>query len=386
LAKHSPALLHSNKNMPGPLDGIIVADFSRVLAGPYASMLLADFGATVIKVEHPDRGDDTRTWGPPFTAEGKATYFESVNRNKRSIALNFTDATDVGRARTLVNQSDVVIQNFKVGALNKFALDYDSVSATNSRVIYCSISGFGSKAGKDLPGYDLLIQAMGGLMSITGTDQPTKVGVALVDVLCGLHASNAVMAALIERGESGLGQHLEVNLLSVLLSSMVNQSSAYALGGVTPGLLGNAHPSIAPYEVFDCSDRSIVIAVGNDTQFTYLCNALGLCELAVDSRFATNPNRVANRELLHVALSTVLKTQSADYWYETLNKCGVPCGPINSIPQAFALAEQLGLRPVHEGMVANPVDFSRTPVQYRLSPPELGASTQEVISQFGLDN
>lgn len=383
---HSPALLHLYKNMPGPLDEIIVADFSRVLAGPYASMLLGDFGATVIKVEHPDRGDDTRAWGPPFTAEGKATYFESVNRNKRSIALDLRDTTDVRRAHKLANQSDVVIQNFKVGALDKFALDYDSVNAANPRVIYCSISGFGSKAGKYLPGYDLLIQAMGGLMSVTGINEPTKVGVALVDVLTGLHASNAIMAALIERGESGIGQHLEVNLLSVLLSSMVNQSSAYVLGGVTPGLLGNAHPSIAPYEVFDCSDRSIVIAVGNDTQFTHLCSALELSELAIDSRFATNPNRVANRELLHVALSATLKTQSVEYWYSALNERGVPCGPINSIPQALALAEQLGLKPVHEGMVANPVDFSRTPVQYRLAPPDLGSSTEQVVAQFKLDD
>jgi crotonobetainyl-CoA:carnitine CoA-transferase CaiB-like acyl-CoA transferase len=371
--------------MPGPLDGIVVADFSRVLAGPYATMLLADFGATVIKVENPEHGDDTRQWGPPYTSEGKATYFESVNRNKQSIALDLNNSRDLRRAQNLAHQADVVIQNFRVGALKKFDLDYEKVGADNPKVIYCSISGFGSKGGKDLPGYDLLIQAMGGLMSVTGTSEPTKVGVALVDVLTGLHSSNAIMAALLERDKTGIGQHLEVNLLSVLLSSMVNQSSAFVLGGVTPELLGNAHPSIAPYEVFDCSDRSIVIAVGNDTQFIHLCSALELPQLAIDPRFATNSSRVVHRDLLRIELNAALVTQTADHWYTTLNQVGIPCGPINSIPQAFDLAEQLGLEPVHLGTVANPVIFSRTPVKYRLAPPDLGSSTQEIVDRFGLD-
>ncbi len=372
--------------MPGALDGIVVADFSRVLAGPYASMLLGDFGATVIKVEQPGHGDDTRTWGPPFTPDGKSTYFESVNRNKRSIALDLKDSKDLGRAHKLAAQADVVIENFRVGSLTKFNLDYLSVMSTNPKVVYCSISGFGSKEGKDLPGYDLLIQAMGGLMSITGIDQPTKVGVALVDVLAGLHASNAIMAALIERGESGSGQQLEINLLSVLLSSMVNQSSAYVLGGITPGLLGNAHPSIAPYEVFECSDRSIVIAVGNDTQFAQLCSALDIPDIAADPRYATNADRVASRTLLRIELNRALGSATADHWYHELNQRGVPCGPINSIPQAFELAERLGLEPVHETMIANPVTLRRTPVTYRLLPPELGASTDDVVAQFGLDD
>lgn len=372
--------------MPGPLDGITVADFSRVLAGPYATMLLADFGATVIKIENPEHGDDTRQWGPPYTSDGKATYFESVNRNKYSIALDLKDTIDLGRAHKLTSQADVVIQNFRVGALDKFSLDYESVSAINPRVIYCSISGFGSKEGKDLPGYDLLIQAMGGLMSVTGIHEPTKVGVALVDVLTGLHASNAILAAIIERSKTGFGQHLEVNLLSVLLSSMVNQSSAFVLGGVTPKLLGNAHPSIAPYEVFDCSDRSIVIAVGNDTQFTHLCSAIQLPGLATEPQFATNPDRVAHRDVLRIRLNDALATNTADHWYSTLSQYGIPCGPINSIPQAFELAEELGLEPVHNGMVANPVTFSRTPVEYRLVPPELGSSTAEIVERFGLDH
>jgi len=371
--------------MPGPLDGITVADFSRVLAGPYATMLLADYGATVIKIESPGYGDDTRQWGPPFTSDGKATYFESVNRNKHSIALDFKDAIDLKRAHKLTSQADIVIQNFRVGALDKFALDYDSVNARNPKIIYCSISGFGSKEGKDLPGYDLLIQAMGGLMSVTGIHEPTKVGVALVDVLTGLHASNAIMAAIIERNETGLGQHLEVNLLSALLSSMVNQSSAFVLGGVTPGVLGNAHPSIAPHEVFDCSDRSIVIAVGNDTQFVRLCSALQLPGLVDDPRFTVNSDRVANREILRILLNDALAVNTADHWYSTLHQYGIPCGPINSIPQAFALAGQLGLEPVHNGTVANPVTFSRTPVEYRFPPPELGSSTKKIIEIFGLD-
>jgi crotonobetainyl-CoA:carnitine CoA-transferase CaiB-like acyl-CoA transferase len=348
-------------------------------------MLLADFGATVIKIENPEHGDDTRQWGPPFTSDGKATYFESINRNKQSIAMDFNNSRDLRRAHNLASQVDVVIQNFRVGALKKFALDYENVSASNPKVVYCSISGFGSKGGKDLPGYDLLIQAMGGLMSVTGTSEPTKVGVALVDVLTGLHTSNAVMAALLERNKTGLGQHLEVNLLSVLLSSMVNQSSAFVLGGVTPQRLGNAHPSIAPYEVFECSDRPIVIAVGNDTQFAHLCSALQMPGLANDPRFATNPDRVAHRENLRILLNDVLATNTADHWYSTLNQRGIPCGPINSVPQAFELAEKLGLEPVHNGMVANPVTFSRTPVEYRLVPPGLGSSTQEIIERFGLD-
>ena len=372
--------------MPGPLDGIVVADFSRVLAGPYASMLLGDFGATVIKIENPAQGDDTRQWGPPFTSEGKSTYFESINRNKYSIALDFKDPNDLRRASRLATQADVVIQNFKVGAIDKYNLDYESISATSPKVIYCSISGFGSKEGKDLPGYDLLIQAMGGLMSITGINEPTKVGVALVDVLTGLHASNAIMAAIIERNETGIGQHVEVNLLSVLLSSMVNQSSAFVLGGVTPEYLGNAHPSIAPYEVFECSDRPIVIAVGNDTQFTYLCEALQLPAMARDPRFMTNSSRVAHREPLNKGINKALVKQTADHWFAVLHQSGIPCGPINSIPQAFELADQLGLKPIHDGMVGNPVIFSRTPVQYTLKPPALGSSTREIIERFQLDS
>jgi crotonobetainyl-CoA:carnitine CoA-transferase CaiB-like acyl-CoA transferase len=372
--------------MPGSLDGLVVADFSRVLAGPYASMLLADYGATVIKVEQPEHGDDTRSWGPPFTSQGKATYFESVNRNKRSIALDLRESTDLHRAHRLAAQADIVIENFRVGALDKFSLDYATVSASNPKVVYCSISGFGSKEGKDLPGYDLLIQAMGGLMSITGTDAPSKVGVALVDVLTGLHASNSILAAIVERTHSGIGQHLEVNLLSVLLSSMVNQSSAYVLGGVTPQRMGNAHPSICPYEVFDCADRPLVIAVGNDTQFANLCSVLGIAELASDSRYSTNPNRVAHRTSLRSELNQVLGTATVNYWHTELGKQGVPCGPINSIPEAFELAEQLGLEPVHHGMVSNPVNFSRTPVDYQLAPPDLGNATSEVVTQFSLDD
>jgi crotonobetainyl-CoA:carnitine CoA-transferase CaiB-like acyl-CoA transferase len=284
----------------------------------------------------------------------------------------------------LAAQADIVIENFRVGALDKFSLDYATVSESNPKVVYCSISGFGSEEGKDLPVYDLLIQAMGGLMSIIGTDAPSKVGVALVDVLTGLHASNSILAAIVERTHSGIGQHLEVNLLSVLLSSMVNQGSAYVLGGVTPQRMGSAHHSICPYEVFDCADRPQVIAVGNDTQFANLCSVLDIAELASDSRYSTNPNRVAHRTSLRSELNQVLGTATVDYWHTELGKQGVPCGPINSIPAAFELAEQLGLEPVHRGMVSNPVNFSRTPVDYRLVPPDLGNATSEVVTQFSL--
>ena len=281
--------------MTGALDGIVVADFSRVLAGPYATMLLADLGATVVKVERPGSGDDTRAWGPPFAADGQSTYFQSVNRNKASIALDLGAAGDRAIAQALAARADVLVENHKPGALTRFGLDYAQVRALNPAVIYCSISGFGSGAGADLPGYDLLVQAMGGLMSITGTDEPTKAGVAVVDVLTGLHAAVGILAALHHRDRTGEGQRIEATLLTALQSSLVNQASAFVGAGSVPTFMGNAHPSIAPYEVFAAADRSIILAVGNDAQFARLVEVLGLPALAADARFATNAARVENR-------------------------------------------------------------------------------------------
>ncbi|MSO26855.1 MAG: CoA transferase [Candidatus Nanopelagicales bacterium] len=377
--------------MPGALDGVLVADFSRVLAGPYATMLLADLGATVIKVERPGAGDDTRAWGPPYAADGQSTYFHSVNRNKRSLALDIGEPADQRIAQRLAERADIVIENFKPGALTRYGLDYQSVNANNPSVIYCSISGFGTGGGADLPGYDLLVQAMGGLMSITGTDEPTKAGVAVVDVLTGLHATVAILAALRHRELTSEGQLLEVSLLSSLLSSLVNQASGYIGAGVVPTYLGNAHPSISPYEVYQTADRPLVIAVGNDSQFAALAVAIDSPGLVTDTRFATNPARVANRSVLANELTIALATHGADHWRQVLTAVGVPCGPINDISQAFALATELGLDPVatfnHDGtlpkQVANPVRYSSTPITYRLGPPTVGQDNAAIFAELG---
>lgn len=374
----------------GPLAGLIVADFSRVLAGPYATMLLGDLGATVIKVERPGPGDDTRSWGPPFTDSGHSTYFESVNRNKRSLALDIADPAEMRIAVNLANRADIMIENFKPGSLERYGLDYPAISQSNPGIVYCSISGFGSGPGKDMPGYDLLVQAMGGLMSITGTSEPAKAGVAVVDVLTGLHATVAILAALRHREQSGEGQLLEVSLLSVLLSSLVNQASGFVGAGYVPGHMGNAHPSISPYEVYETADRPLVIAVGNDGQFAHLATALDLARLIEDPDFATNPMRVAHRDQLSTLLNAALARQGADHWQRDLTAVGVPCGPINDIRQAFALATELGLAPIVEvgqdasRQVANPVTYSRTPAGYRLPPPAIGEGNKEVIEEFDL--
>src|SRR4051812_17764763 len=276
-----------------------ILDFSRVLAAPLATMTLADLGAEVTKVERPGTGDDTRSWGPPHDADGEATYFQAVNRNKRSIVLDLGDGDDLAEARRLALASDVVVENFRPGVMTKLGLDYESLAAGNPGLIYCSITGFGgSGPGAELPGYDLLVQALGGLMSITGEPEgePLKVGVALVDVIAGLYAAVGILAALEHRRESGEGQLVEVDLLPPPLAGLVNQSSAYTVAGVVPERMGNRHPSIAPYELLRCGTGELVLAVGNDRQFGGLCEAIGKPEFAEDERFATNPGRVANRD------------------------------------------------------------------------------------------
>ena len=364
--------------MSGPLSGIRIADLSRVLAGPYATMLLGDLGAEVIKVERPGVGDDTRAWGPPYADNGMATYFAGVNRNKTSRTIDLSGVEGIAQVRALIAESDVLVENFRPGALDAMGLGYDALSAEHPGLIYCSISGFGSGEGASLPGYDLLVQAMGGLMSVTGPGpgEPTKVGVALVDVITGLHAAVGILAALHHRDQTGEGQRVEVNLLSSLLSAMVNQSSGYVAAGVVPGILGNAHPSIAPYEVFATADRPFVIAVGNDGQFRALVAAVDRAELADDERFATNPQRVAHRAELKALLEGALASRGAGEWQEIVAAAGVPCGPINDLEHAFALAQRLGLDPVVEirgvPTVANPITLSGSPVEYRLPPPPLG--------------
>lgn len=367
----------------GPLAGVVVADFSRILAGPYATMLLADLGATVIKVEGPGTGDDTRTWTPP-TRDGVATYYLSMNRNKRSIVLDLADATDLDVAKRLAARADVMIENFKPGGLTRFGLDYPSVAATNAGVVYCSISGFGPAEGAALPGYDLLVQATSGLMSLTGEADgpPLRAGVAVFDVITGLHATVAILAALRHREQTGQGQHVETNLLSAALSGLVNQTSAYLAGGVVPSRLGNAHLSLFPYEPLPTGDGELIIIAANDGQFRKLVTALGAPELLTDPRFGSMADRNAHRDELRPLLLARLATRTAQEWFEVLSGVGVPCGPINTVDQGLELAAKLGLDPVVEPggvpSVRNPVTYSATPPSYRLPPPALGADGDAV--------
>jgi crotonobetainyl-CoA:carnitine CoA-transferase CaiB-like acyl-CoA transferase len=373
---------------PGALDGVVVADFSRVLAGPYATMLLADLGAEVVKVERPGAGDDTRHWGPPYAADGQATYFSAVNRNKSTLWLDLATPEGRSAARDLALRADVVVENFKPGGMDRMGLGYAELAAENPRTVVCSISGFGSGEGASLPGYDLLVQAMGGLMSVTGpgAGRPTKVGVALVDVVTGLHAVYGILAALHHRDRTGEGQHVEVNLLSSLLSALVNQASSYVAGDVVPGILGNDHPSITPYGVYATADRPLVLAVGNDGQFRSLVAVLGCEQLGVDERFATNPARVEHREELRTLLEADLAARGASAWHADLTAAGVPCGPINDIAGAFDLATSLRLDPVVTvpgspvPQVANPLRMSATPPTYRTPPPTMDAPALPTFS------
>ena len=364
----------------GALDGVRIADFGRVLAAPYATMLLADLGAEVIKVERPEGGDETRTWGPPWSA-GESTYFLSVNRNKSSRVLDMRTEDGKREARRLVASCDVVIENFRSGTMEKFGLGYEQVAALNPGLVYCSLTGFGSAQGADLSGYDLVVQAVGGLMSITGDNEsgPMKAGVALVDIITGLHAAIGVLAALRHRDATGHGQRVEVNLLSSLLSALTSQASAYISTGQVPEPMGNQHPSIAPYEVINAADRPIAIAAANDKLFGLLADCVGRPDLETDPRFTTNAQRVAHREVLASELESRIRLESADHWFAKLSAHGVPCGPINNLQQAFELAERLGLAPITEmdvpdrpgpvRQVSHPIRMSLTPATYRATPP-----------------
>lgn len=378
--------MSATDDRPRPLDGLIVADLSRVLAGPYCSMMLADMGATVIKVESP-AGDDTRTWSPP-EKDGVATYYMSVNRNKRSIVLDFRDPDDVALVHELFRRADIALENFMPGTLAKYGLDYETAAALNPRLIYLSITGFGTGDGARLPGYDLVVQAVSGLMSLTGEPDgpPYRAGVALFDVMTGLHGALGVLAALEQRHRTGLGQHVEVNLLSSALSGLVNQSGGYTAAGVVPYRMGNAHPSVYPYELLPTKDRDVIIAAANDRQFRALCEVIGLPELGDDPRFATNAQRTVNRDQLRPLLVERLATWPADELFARLNAAGVPCGPVNTIGQGVELAEQLGLAPrvtVGDGrrrvdLIRNPIGFGGATVRYDLPPPGLGEHTDEI--------
>jgi crotonobetainyl-CoA:carnitine CoA-transferase CaiB-like acyl-CoA transferase len=368
-----------------PLDGLHILDFSRVLAGPFATMMLADLGAEVLKVERPGTGDETRSWGPPYDEQGQATYFQSVNRNKESVVLDLQAEEDLARARALAADADVVVENFRPDVMDKLGLGYEQLRRDNPGLVYCSITGFGAGAGAEIPGYDLLVQALGGLMSITGTPQgePQKVGVALVDVLAGLFSSLGILAALRHRDRTGEGQRVEVSLLGSLLAGLVNQGSAYTIAGSVPERMGNAHPSISPYELYETGDGELVLGVGNERQFAALCEVLGAPELAGDERFAGNGERVAHRDELRDELVARLAAAPAAEWARRLTAARVPAGVVNDVAGAFELARSLGLEPVVEvpspdgtpvRLTRNPIGLSRTPPTYRSAPPRLPES------------
>jgi len=372
--------------MAGPLDGVLVADFSRVLAGPLCTVNLADLGATVVKVERPVAGDDTRAWGPPWSAAG-STYFDSVNRSKLSVTLDLKDSADQGMALELATRADVLVENYRPGALERHGLGYEQVRSVNPGIIYCSITGFGEAEGADLMGYDFVVQAVGGLMSITGDPcgQPTKAGVALVDVLTGKDATIGVLAALASRSRSGQGCRVQVNLLSSLLGALVNQAQGYLETGDAPTRMGNRHPSIAPYETLRCRrDGLLAVACGNDGQFVRFAALLGSPELGTDTRFATNSARVAHRDELVAALETALAADDAAAWATRLTAVQVPAGKVGTVADGFALAERLGLAPTvevgpgHTRQVRQAITFSPELVTSPTPPPALGADTGAV--------
>lgn len=373
-----------------PLDGILVADFSRVLAGPLCTMTLADLGARVIKVERPGSGDDTRSWGPPWSSTG-ATYFESVNRNKESVCLDLGGAQGRQFARELALRADVLVENFKPGGMERLGLGYAELSAVNPRLVYASISGFGDGGGRELPGYDFVVQALGGLMSITGEagGTPLKAGVALVDVLTAKDTAIAVLAALQARRLTGRGSHVKMNLLSSLQGALANQAQAYLGAGVVPGPMGNAHPSIVPYQLLACADVPLAVACGNDAQFARLARELGAPELAADERFATNSARVQHREVLIPLLERCLAGAPAAHWQERLSSAGIPAGKVSGIDEGIAFAESLGLEPVLEVRDADGASAGRQirhPAQWEPAlapradaPPRLGQHTEEIL-------
>jgi crotonobetainyl-CoA:carnitine CoA-transferase CaiB-like acyl-CoA transferase len=369
--------------MADPLEGILVADFSRVLAGPFATMTLGDLGADVVKVERPGGGDDTRAWGPPWRGD-QSTYFLGLNRNKRSVALDLGDAGDLALARELATRADVLVESFRPGLMAGWGLDGDALRERNPGLVTCSITAFGTGAGAGLPGYDFLLQAMGGLMSITGEPdgRPLKVGSAVVDLVCGLLAAVGIQAALHERARTGRGRHVEVSLMDAALTALLNQGSGWIAGGCVPGRLGNRHPSIVPYETYEASDRPFAVAVGNDRQFARLCEAVGRGELAADGRFATNAARVEHVDALAAALQDAFAAAPAAEWVDRLRAVGVPAGVINGVDEAWTLADELGMEPVAEvdGVpVARPplrLDGERPPVRRR--PPRLDEHGEEI--------
>ncbi len=387
--------------MTGPLTGLRVIDLTRILAGPSVTQLFGDLGADIIKIERPGSGDDTRTWGPPFLQDdsgqtaGDAAYFMCTNRNKRSVTIDIT--TDAGQeiVRKLVSEADVFIENYKVGGLAKYGLSYADLAPANPRLVYCSITGFGQQGPyAKRAGYDYMIQAMSGLMSITGEPDgmPMKVGVAIADVMTGLYSSSAILAALHHRAATGRGQHIDMALLDSQMSGLINVAAGYFVSGQDPRRFGNAHPNIVPYRVYETSDSHIVLAVGNNTQFKAWADVAGCTELVEDTRFATNAERVRNREVLEPLVEAAMRKKTRDEWIASLETAGVPCGPVNTVPEAFddpqAVARGMTVEMAHAfaaggkvNLVGNPIKMSETPVEYRLPPPLLGEHTDEVLQE-----
>lgn len=381
------------------LKGVKILDLSRVLAGPWCSQMLADLGADIIKIERPEKGDDTRGWGPPYVedVDGDAVesaYFLSTNRGKKSLAIDISSVAGQQIIRKLAEKADIVIENFKVGGLKKYGLDYDSLKSINQKLIYCSITGFGQD-GPDAqsPGYDFMIQALGGLMHITGQPdgQPVKVGVAVADIMTGMYASVAILAALNHQQKTGEGQYIDLSLLDCQVAMLANQASNFLTSGVSPVRLGNTHPNIVPYQVFQTADGFIIIAVGNDTQFARLCELLDVQDLVGDEKYSTNKARVLHRDTLTSLLQTVLITSTSDYWLSSLTAKKIPCGAINDIEQVFNHRQvkhrNMKITLPHEkagrvDLVANPINFSKTRIDYQLPPPMLGQHSVEILNNW----
>jgi formyl-CoA transferase len=392
----------TEKTTNGPLTGVRVLDLSRVLAGPWATQFFGDLGAEVIKIERPGAGDDTRGWGPPFLkgpdgAPTDAAYFLAANRNKKSVAIDIADPAGAALIRKIAATSQILVENFKVGGLAKYGLDYASINAINPAIVYCSITGFGQDGPyAERAGYDYMIQAMGGLMSITGQPdgapggEPMKVGVAVADLFAGMHAAAATLAALREAERTGRGQQVDVALLDCQIAMLANQATNYLVSGKAPGRLGNAHPNIAPYQVFETADGHIVIAVGNDGQFRAFAKAIGAPALAEDARFAANRSRIGAREALIAAIAPSMRMRTTAAWIDAMEDAGVPAGPINTIAEAFndpQVKTRAMTAPLQRddaggaSVTTHPVKYSRT-ATFAASPPRLGADTAEVLAEF----
>ena len=386
----------------GPLAGLRILDMSRILAGPFCTQLLADMGADVIKIERPGTGDDTRSWGPPFVTgtdgkpTGESAYYLSANRNKRSAAIDMATPEGAEALREIAAQVDVVIENFKPGGLKKYGLDYATLAKINPRLVYCSISGYGQTGPHSHnPGYDILAQGYGGMMSLTGEPdgEPVKVGVGIADVMCGMYASNAILAALRHRDASGEGQHIDIALVDTQISWLINEGVNYLLSGEAPKRRGNQHPNIVPYQVFETSDGHVIVAVGNDAQFARFCDILDRADLARDARFATNPARLENRDALIALLSELVLRRGKDELLDAMERAGVPGGPVNTVPEVFetdqVAARNMKLSVPHPlaasgavELIGNPINFSQTPVTYRRHPPTCGEHTEEILREF----